>query len=38
MGAGSYGMALQGMCQPLCGTFFTFSDYMRNAIRVSARS
>ena len=34
MGTGSYGMALQGMCQPLCGTFFTFSDYMRNAIRV----
>jgi transketolase len=36
MAAASYGMALHGMVQPLCGTFFTFSDYMKNAIRLSA--
>ncbi len=36
MAAANYGMWLHGMVQPLCGTFFTFSDYMRNAIRVAA--
>ncbi len=30
------GMAAFGMVQPLCGTFFTFSDYMRNALRLAA--
>jgi transketolase len=36
MAAISYGMALHGMIQPMCGTFFTFSDYMRNAIRIAS--
>ncbi|MCL5270635.1 MAG: transketolase [bacterium] len=36
MAAACYGMALHGMVQPLCGTFLTFSDYMRNAIRIAA--
>lgn len=30
------GLALDQMFFPFCGTFFTFSDYMRNAIRLSA--
>src|SRR5207245_1235906 len=30
------GLSLIGMFQPYCGTFFTFSDYMRNAIRLAA--
>lgn len=30
------GLTLQGMFLPYCGTFFTFSDYMRNAIRLAA--
>jgi len=34
MAAACYGMSLHGMVQPLCGTFLTFSDYMRNAIRL----
>lgn len=32
------GISLCGMFQPYCGTFFTFSDYMRNAIRLAALS
>ena len=36
MSAMCSGMALQGMVLPLCGTFLTFSDYMRNAIRMAA--
>lgn len=34
----SSGLSLVGMFQPYCGTFFTFSDYMRNAIRLAALS
>jgi len=30
------GMALHGGILPVCGTFFVFSDYMRNGIRLSA--
>lgn len=30
------GMAQTKMMTPFCGTFLTFSDYMRNAIRLSA--
>lgn len=36
MGAMSSGLALQGMILPYCATFFMFSDYMRNAIRLAA--
>ncbi|MFP4581340.1 MAG: transketolase [Candidatus Sumerlaeia bacterium] len=36
MGAINTGIALQGMFLPFCGTFMTFSDYMRNAIRLAA--
>lgn len=36
MAAACYGMRLGGMIQPLCGTFFTFSDYMKNAVRLAA--
>lgn len=36
MAACAYGMNLHGMIQPSIGTFLTFSDYMRNAIRMSA--
>jgi len=32
------GLSLIGMFQSYCGTFFTFSDYMRNAIRLAALS
>jgi len=32
------GLSLTGMFQPYCGTFFTFSDYMRNAVRLAALS
>ena len=32
------GLSVLGMFQPYCGTFFTFSDYMRNAIRLAALS
>jgi transketolase len=35
MCAMTYGLALHGHFLPLCGTFLTFSDYMRNAIRLS---
>lgn len=36
MAACAYGMQLHGMIQPAIGTFLVFSDYMRNAIRMSA--
>jgi transketolase len=36
MAACAYGMQLYGMIQPVVGTFLVFSDYMRNAIRLSA--
>ncbi len=36
MGTIANGLALQGMIRPFCGTFLTFSDYMRNAIRLAA--
>jgi len=36
MAAAASGLAIQGMIKPFCGTFFTFSDYMKNAIRLAA--
>ncbi|MCX6168468.1 MAG: transketolase [Ignavibacteriales bacterium] len=36
MAAAAYGMQLYGMIQPVIGTFLVFSDYMRNAIRMTA--
>lgn len=36
MAAISSGMALYGTALPFCGTFLTFSDYMRNAVRLAA--
>jgi len=36
MAACATGMQLFGMIQPGIGTFLTFSDYMRNALRMSA--
>jgi transketolase len=38
MGAMMNGMALHGGVLPYAGTFFTFSDYMRPAIRLAALS
>jgi len=38
MAAISSGLSLSGAFQPYCGTFLTFSDYMRNAIRLAALS
>lgn len=38
MGAISNGLSLTGMIQPFCGTFLTFSDYMRNSIRLACLS
>lgn len=38
MAAMSAGLSLTGMIQPFCGTFLTFSDYMRNAIRLASLS
>ncbi len=38
MAAIASGLSLTGMIQPFCGTFLTFSDYMRNAIRLAALS
>ncbi len=38
MGTIANGLSLVGMFQPYCGTFFTFSDYMRNSIRLAALS
>lgn len=34
----STGLSLTDMIQPFCGTFLTFSDYMRNAIRIASLS
>jgi len=36
MGAMASGLALYGTILPFCGTFLTFSDYMKNAIRLAA--
>ncbi len=38
MAAMSAGLFATGLMTPFCGTFFTFSDYMRNAIRLAALS
>jgi len=38
MGTIVNGLSLTGMFQPYCGTFLTFSDYLRNAIRLAALS
>jgi transketolase len=38
MGATMTGMALHGGVLPVGGTFFTFSDYMRPAVRLAAMS
>ncbi len=38
MGAAMTGMALHGGVLPVGGTFFTFSDYMRPAVRLAAMS
>lgn len=38
MSAITNGLALTSMFRPFCGTFLTFSDYMRNAIRLAALS
>jgi len=38
MGTIANGLSLVGTFQPYCGTFFTFSDYMRNSIRLAALS
>ncbi len=36
MGAMASGLILHGLYRSYCGTFMTFSDYMRNAIRLAA--
>jgi transketolase len=36
MGAINSGLALTDITRPYCGTFLTFSDYMRNAIRLAS--
>lgn len=38
MSAMASGLSLTGMMQPFCGTFLTFCDYMRNAIRLACLS
>jgi len=38
MGTIANGLFLTGMITPYCGTFLTFSDYMRNSIRLAALS
>ncbi len=38
MAAATSGLSTTGMFTPYCGTFLTFSDYMRNAIRLAALS
>ncbi len=38
MGTMVNGMSVLGMFRPFCGTFLTFSDYMRNSIRLAALS
>ncbi len=35
MAAAASGLALEGL-RPFCGTFLTFSDYMKNAVRLAA--
>ncbi|MGD9695840.1 MAG: transketolase [Thermoleophilia bacterium] len=36
MGAITNGLAAHGGLRPVCSTFFTFSDYMKNTIRLAA--
>jgi transketolase len=36
MGAATNGLAAHGGLRPACATFFTFSDYMKNTIRLAA--
>jgi len=36
MGAATNGLAAHGGLRPVCATFFTFSDYMKNTIRLAA--
>jgi transketolase len=36
MGAITNGLAAHGGLRPVCATFFTFSDYMKNTIRLAA--
>jgi transketolase len=36
MGSICNGLAYHGGLRPFCGTFFTFSDYMRPAVRIAA--
>ena len=36
MGAITNGLAAHGGLRPACATFFTFSDYMKNTIRLAA--
>lgn len=38
MGTICNGLSITGLIRPYCGTFFTFSDYMRNSIRLAALS
>ncbi len=38
MGTMANGLSLTGMITPYCGTFLTFSDYMRNSIRLASLS
>lgn len=38
MGTICNGLSVVGLIRPFCGTFFTFSDYMRNSIRLAALS
>lgn len=38
MGTIANGLSLLGMIIPYCGTFLTFSDYMRNSIRLASLS
>lgn len=38
MGTIANGLSLTGMITPFCGTFLTFSDYMRNSIRLASLS
>ncbi len=38
MGTIVNGLSLTGMLTPFCGTFFTFSDYMRNSVRLACLS
>jgi len=38
MGTITNGLSTIGMFRPFCGTFLTFSDYMRNSIRLAALS